>query len=285
MGESKRKKNSISSSLRRLEEMFQLHGVKTSEFGFYDQPVFLGQEAVDSDYVSNYAKWVMFRTLSKAYKSHAQSIVPKLTELISNALAEDHWEGSCVVASALITRMLDRLKVWSFGIVGSATFSVRRPPLWRGLHTVDHKDLPGAALGHAWVCAPPFVIVDASAKLQRWGNDPIRAYIPGIILDENGYRTRPKVEDVVSSTIRHEYAIREGRVYPNLHRRLEPGLHGFSRIFPCTQATIGPLAIKYIPTAIGQSDVPLEEINSAGEIGRTGRELWEQIVRPAFVLN
>ena len=158
--------------------MFQLHGVNTSEFGFYDQCEFLEQEKVNSEYLSNYAKWVMFRPVSEDYKVHAQSVVPKLTELISKALAEDHWEGSCVAASALITRMLDRLEVWSFGVVGSVAFSVNEPALWRGLHTVDDKDFADAALGHAWVCAPPFVIVDASARLQRWGNDPILAYIP-----------------------------------------------------------------------------------------------------------
>ena len=262
--------------------MFKSHGINTSEFGFYDQTAFVEREKVDHEYLSQYAKWVNLRPLDKSYVSHVTATVPKLAQLLSNALREDNWEGSCVAATAMMTRMLDRLDVWSFGVVGRATFSIPSPPIWRGLHIVDCQDFPGAALGHAWVCAPPYYIVDPSAALQRWGTDLIRDYIPQVILDEVGRRARPTVDDVVSSRIRQKYAMKEGHADPNLHHRIRPDLRAFGRQFPALQTTIGVLTVKYFPIAIQQTETQLEEINTAGGIGRTGRQIWEQVVRPAF---
>ena len=285
MGEAKRRHQSKDVEFRCLEEMFRLHNVNTSEFGFYDQPAFVEHEESDPDYLTHYARWVTLRPINDTYRSRVKSIVPKLTGLISSSFSQDEWEGSCVAASALMSRMLDRLDVWSFSVVGSAIFSINNPTIWRGLHIVDHQDFPGAALGHAWVCAPPYYVVDPSAALQRWGTDPIRDYIPHTILDDIGYRTRPTAEDVVSSRIRQEFAMKEGRTDPNLHHRLRPDLRDFGRHFPATQTTAGPLTIKYIPIAIRQTDTALEEINTHGGIGRTGRELWDHVVKPAFSMN
>ena len=284
MGEAKRRQQLKATEFHRLEVMFRSHDVNTSEFGFYDQSAFVEREKSDPEYLSQYAKWVTLRPIDKYYTSHVTVIVPKLAQLLSSALREDNWEGSCVAAVAMMTRMLDRLKVWSFGVVGSATFSISNPPIWRGLHIVDHQDFPGAALGHTWVCAPPYYVVDPSVALQRWGTDPIRDYIPQVILDEGGRRARPTVDDVVSSRIRHEFAMNEGHADPNLHYRIRPDLRNFGRQFPAIQTNIGELTIRYIPVAIRQTETQLEEINTADGIGRTGREIWEQIISPAFSL-
>ena len=224
MGEAKRRNQSRDADFVQLTAMFQSHGVNTTEFSFYDQPSFLEQEKTQPEYLEHYARWVMLRPVNHCYRSHVRSIVPRLAELISTSLIEDQWEGSCVAASGLISRMLDRLSVWSFGLVGSATFSIQKPPIWRGLHSVDYQDFPDVALGHFWVCAPPYFIVDASAALQRWGDDPIRQFIPQTILDDTGVHTKPRADDVVSARIRTKYALHEGREDHNLHYRLErPG--------------------------------------------------------------
>ena len=282
MGEAKRRQNLKATEFNRLDEMFSSHNINTSEFSFYDQPEFMEREAAAPEYLSNYARWVTLRPIDNTYASHVTSIVPKLAELLADALHEDTWEGPCVVATAMMVRILDRLKVWSFGVVGSAIFSVPKLNIRRGLHIVDHRDFPDAALGHAWVCAPPFHVVDTTAALQRWGTDPIRDYIPQVILDDVGRRARAKVDDVVSASMRQEIAMCEGYSDPDLHHRIQPNLRDFGRNFPATQATIGSLEIKYIPIAIRQENVALEEINTAGGIGRTGRQLWEDVVKPEF---
>lgn len=283
MGEARRRAHSRVAEYSRLTGMFRSDGVNTDEFSFYDQAAFLEQEKSQPTYLVNYAKWVMLRPADDVYRARVRSIVPRLAQLISRSLIEDQWEGPCIVATALMTRMLDRLKIWSYGVVGSATFTVEEQSIWRGLHSIDYKDFPDAAVGHAWVCAPPYFVVDASASLQRWGDDPIRHFIPQTILDDTGVRTRPLVSDVVSPRVRSEFAIKEGREDRNLHYRLESGLQAFGKDFPAIKTASGPLTVKYIPVAIRQTDTELEDINRNGQIGRTGRELWEEVVKPELL--
>ena len=176
MGEARRRTQSKELEFSQLTEMLESHGVNTAKFGFYDQQAFFDREKSQPEYVEHYARWVTLRPTNDLYQAHVRSIIPRLAQLISTSLIEDQWEGSCLGATGLVTRMLDRLCVWSFGVKGSATFSTQDPFIWRGLHSIDYEDFTGAAIGHAWVCAPPYFIVDASAGLQRWGNDPIRQY-------------------------------------------------------------------------------------------------------------
>jgi hypothetical protein len=115
----------------------------------------------------------MLRPRDEAYDAHANDTGPKLAQLVANVLEEDKLEGSCEMACSLMTKGLDRLGVWSVGMIGSSTFEVKGENIWRGLHTVDRADFSGARLGHIWVCAPPFIVVDASIKRQRWSGDAI----------------------------------------------------------------------------------------------------------------
>lgn len=286
MGEAKRRKIGRQSEFKNLEDMFKLHGIRTSEFEFYDQPAFLRQEKISAEYLNNYAKWVALRPRDSAYDAHVRSVVPKLATIIAGALAEDGLKGACQLSTMLMTRMLDQLGVWSFGIQGSASFSVPSDDIWRGLHSVDVPDFPGATLGHSWVCAPPYFVVDPTAKIQQWINDAtIVEYIPEVILDLDGKVTKPKVEDVVSAEIRMEYFQERGIDSPTLHYELEPNLRNFGRLFPATELIVGELLCRYVPVAIRQSDEPLNGINTAdGAPGRTGQELWTNLVKPAFDL-
>ena len=144
-------------------------------------------------------------------------------------------------------------------------------PFGEAFIALTMRTFPGAALGHAWVCAPPYFIVDASVALQKWGTDPIRNHIPLYILDDIGVRTKPTVTDVVSAPIRAQFALAGGREDQNLHYRLESRLRDFGRCFPAVKITSGSLSAKYIPAAITQSDVDLDKINEGGSIGRTGK--------------
>lgn len=280
MGEAKRRKANTASIAKVLENQFQNDGINTSDFGFYDSAEFLAQERIDPEYLNNYAKWVLNRSRDQAYNERAKIIVPSIAVLIARTLEDDELEGGCVTATGLLTRIFDRLGVWSFGIAGSAVFEVPSAEIWRGLHSVDHQDFPSAALGHSWVCAPPFMIVDASIRMQNWTNQPIKAFLPNTVCAEDTQIIRPKVNDVVASRVREEYGMREGRLDPNLHYRLEDGLRAFGSDFPARTTTAGELVTRYTPLAIRLTDVPLFEVNGADGPGRDGREIWEQVIMP-----
>jgi hypothetical protein len=206
MGEAKRRRLRTASDFDRLNADLKMRGIDTTQFAFYDQKAFLASEVRDPTFLENYAKWVALRPRDEAYNNHVRNVVPRLTEIIATALRKDGMQGGCVAASGMLTRMLDRLGVWSFGVAGSLTLEVERAKLWRGLQCVDDKDFPDAALGHSWVIAPPYTIVDAAIALQRWTGDPMGDFVPTHLVVETGAKTiRPVVNDVVSAQVRARY--------------------------------------------------------------------------------
>ena len=282
MGEAKRKRAAGDAEFTRIDAQFKDMGVDTSSLGFYDQQAFLDQEAKNPKLLEAYGRWVALRPRSDAYEKHAKAVVPKVAQLIGNAFSEDGFQGSCIAGAGMISRILDRLGVWNYGIMGSATFEVGSPRIWRGLATVDHRDFPNAVLGHAWVSAPPYVVVDATVLLQRWGDDPIVKYLPPVLVSENPRRTSPSVDDVVSASKREEYFRAEGRADGQLHFRLEPNLVRFGTLFPASEIQAVNLKARYVPTAISMTDVPLEQINVEGKVGRSGAAIWKDVIAPAF---
>jgi hypothetical protein len=280
MGEAKRRKLGKKNSFQLLEKRFCRDGVDTSKMGFYDSPSFLKVEQNKPEYLHEYAKWVLNRPLDPVYEDRAKVIVPFIANLIANVLREDGFEGGCITATGILTRVFDRLGVWSFGLAGSAVFEVPSANILRGLHSVDHQDFFGASLGHSWVSAPPFAIVDASLRMQNWGKDTITAFLPSFVCEPNAQVTRPRVEDVISLSKREEYKLADGFVDSNLLNRLEPTLKAFGSDFPACRITEGRLTVRYIPLAIRMTDVPLFEINGEGKVGRSGREIWEQVIVP-----
>ena len=118
--------------------------------------------------------------------------------------------------------------------------------------------------------------------VQQWGQDPIVKHLPQSVAVETGQRVRPQVTDVVSAELRQRYAEREGRYDPQLHKRLEPGLEKFGRDFPAVEIEQGDLTARYFPSAIRQTDVPLEEINAIGLSGRSGAAVWTEVIEQRF---
>ncbi len=284
MGEAKKRNATNSLEFIKLDQELKELGINTDTFGFYDQDAFISQEKRDSYFLEKYARWVMLRPRDELYNAHVRRIVPLLTKVITAGFKEDNWHGSCVAASSIIARSLDRLGVWSFGVSGSLILEVKKKKIWRGFHISDFQDFPGAALGHAWVVAPPFFVLDATLGLQRWKEgDPMKDHIPDFIIAEDGVKIKPTLLDIVSAEMQMQCA-RRGLADSQLHHHLNPGLKEFGKHFPAYEVQSDLLTARYIPEAVRVSDVPLEQINSQGEIGRTGEEIWKQIVTPAFNL-
>jgi hypothetical protein len=285
MGQAKHRKQMHADEFNRLDRQLSGLGINTGEFGFTDRPAFHAAERHNPTLIEDYARWVMLRPRDQDYDAHVRATVPRLAQLVATVLAEDGLEGSCEMACSLLTKGLDRLGVWSVGIVGSATFEVKGKDIWRGLHTVDRRDFPGAKLGHTWVCAPPFVVLDASIKRQRWTGDIIEPYIPFIILDEVGRKTKPTPIDVVSAEIRAQLMARSGSLPANIIYELEPNLRAFGETFPATEIVVDQLTARYVPTAAALSDGTFEDINTGGSHGRVGGDIWDNVIAPAFGLS
>ncbi len=283
MGEAKRRGAGASDHARINAQLQQL-GIDTTQFGFFDQPAFLEAERRDGAFLEQYASWVQTRPRTADYDARVRRIVPRLAELLADLFEREEMQRSCVHVSSMMQRILDRLGVWSFGVKGSMIAVVARENLWRGQAMRDVPDFHGAELGHAWVVAPPFVIVDGTIRLQNPVGDPMNAFIPPTVAVEDAPLIKPTLDDVVSAELQALYQKREGQLDSRLHHRLEPKLNAFGRTFPSREVRFGDLALRYVPVAVRISDVGLEEINAAGEKLR-GDDVWNNHVAPAFTAD
>jgi hypothetical protein len=263
---------------QRLDAELTAAGLDTSQFGFYDQP----SSIAPKDLHRKYARWVSLRPRDAAYDAHVRAVVPMLCHLIIAAFEADNWHGGCVEASTMMSRMLDRLGVWSFSVLGSTTFEVETLGLACGFYKHDFQDFQDAVLGHAWVVIPPYGVVDATVCLQQWGDDPITQFLPEFVAEETVRCIAPDVSDVVSWRMRNSMSQMDEFLDPQLHLRLEPDLLKFGMDFPAVQIADGPLNMRYVPVEIFMSEGPLETINEGGVIGRTGGQIWDQVVGPEF---
>ncbi len=283
MGEAKRRRGQEGGKFEVVERCLRNLGIDTSDFGFYDSEAFLRAESADASFLEQYAHWVALRPRDPAYDTHVRDVVPRLTNLLAETLRADGMIGGCVAAVGMMTRVLDRLKVWSFGVHGCLTLEVKSQKLWRGFATCDDVDFEGGVQGHSWVVAPPYGIVDASLILQRLAGDPIQRFVPATLLCDTELKiVTPDVTDVVSARRREQFARQDGRFDSQLHHRLEPRLRKFGQSFPAVELTKGELRLRYVPIAIRQTDVPLEQINSEGRVGRPAINIWRETIAPAF---
>ncbi|MBS0503643.1 hypothetical protein ACQKJZ_01510 [Sphingomonas sp. NPDC019816] len=281
MGQAKQRAAARSGAHAEIDARLRGLGIDTTQFGFFDQPAFAAEEGRDGTFLDQYALWVQSRPRTTEYDERVRAIVPRLAEFLADLFERESMQRSCVHVSSMMQRILDRLGVWSFGLKGSMIAEVASADLWRGQSMCDLSDFPGAELGHAWVVAPPFMIVDGTVRLQNPAGDPMNRYTPAIVAVEHTTMVKPTVDDVVSAQLRARIARDEGREDPQLHHRLVPNLKDFSRNFPSSEIRYGELVLRYVPAGVRISDVGLEQINGAGEKLR-GDEVWNDHVAPAF---
>jgi hypothetical protein len=78
-------------------------------------------------------------------------------------------------------------------------------------------------------------------------------------------------------------AAQEGRRDPNLHHRLAPHLRSFNATFGAWQADLGQARLRYVPTGVTASDVPLEQLQETANNKVSPFRFWVEAVRPRFL--
>lgn len=281
MGEARKRAVSQSSRHKAIDNRLRELGIETSQFGFYDHPNFMAEESHDPQFLQQYADWVQSRPRALDYDQRVRSVVPQLAKILADTFEQEGMQRCCVHASSMMPRILDRLGVWSFGLKGSLIMEAPAEDLRRAQCICDYQDFANAEVGHAWVVAPPFLIVDSTAHLQNPSDDPINDFIPSTIAVEDARKFSAKVDDIVSDRVRARHAQQEGRWDSKLHERLLPGLREFNRSFPSHEVRYDNLTLRYVPVGVAISDVPLDQINTVGE-GPSGEDVWNEHVVPAL---
>jgi hypothetical protein len=262
---------------------FEDAGIPVDAPGFYDHPAFAERFAQNPAYLNNYARFVMGRPYSPEYLAKAEKTLGIVCDLLHRELVEDGRLGACIDMALVLSRILDKLGIWNFPVLGALTTTY---PAGSGIPQgfywpVDHGAIDA---GHAWIYAPPFTVIDITFGRQYY-NPGLERYHPDAVYSKelSGLLEVPvNIEDICSSSILMEM---DARGLPwNLdglfatHPHFEP----FFQVFPRTVVEHQGASHKFVPVAIGVTELPLEEMTDLQLRGKSGHEVFEEKIRPLF---
>lgn len=278
MGEAKRRAAQGKTS---VEERLRSFGIDTTEPGFYDLPSFQARERADPAFLENYGRFVRERTYDQAYLDRARLLIPAVATALHDAYGADGRTRSCMDAGLALSKMLEELGIWNFVVRGAFSAEVvGAPESIQMLHAFGQMDDGSNVMGHVWLYAPPFVVVDPTAKLQGYASgSPLEARIAKVVLATESISVEPTVKLLVDVETRQR-ALALGRA-DQITTFTNAAADRFLREFPGTEVTIDGVRFVYLPTAMTAPDEAFSAIGT-GPGGLPAQALWADTIRPAI---
>lgn len=278
MGEAARKR--MAGAANPSQALFAKLGVDTSNPGFYDSDTFLKEERSNPRLLEEYAAFVDLRVRSPEETMRVRDVVQRTAAFLFQRLSEDGRKGACVDASIALSRMLERRGVWNYIVKGALTLTFAPDTGLGDLHLapIMMNGNPAVA-GHAWICAPPFRVVDITAAFQPYPPSYERL-ITSPIIEESLSPVTPTVEDLFDPDLVAEFLRRERRL-PTLRDTTanDPDLMSKTRRFGAGSVTLGKVTFRYIACGIGAPDEPLERLSTLNLSGKYPRDLYEELLQ------
>lgn len=263
----------------RLEVQFADLGIDFSACGFQDSPAFLAHEWRRPEFLDDYARYVEVRAYAETELQAAQRKIEVAAGVVSAAVKADGRHGLCVTASGVLSRMLDEMGVWNFCVKG--TMTVTFPPGVsidkQFFHALDTGSFEAA---HAFVVAPPFLVVDATASAQSYPSASMRASLPPLILQRDFIPYRWKDEDIASPLVRRAQIA--GTSVRGYLQTLNPLMLNRMDEFPGRVAVFPGGNCAYVVVGIGGYMEKLADLTSVHTMlaGKTPLTLFEDEVLP-----
>ena len=232
----------------------------------------------DPSYLDRYGRYVIGRSYDDAYVAGARLVIEKAARFIYDELKKDGRQHACGDATMVLARILEREGVWSVPMTGAARVEF---PEGSGLSTrrfariVD--DPRATTMGHAWLIAPPFKVVDLTIDLQGWRAAEAR-YFSGPVLAEETDTSTYTIDDLVD-TVAQRLFVRAHRRQPTIADVDEGGLPERVRAYGCFAVFAGKAKVTYISCAPSAPDVPLEEMGNLILRGKGPKALYEEFLR------
>ncbi len=185
---------------KQLERFFQNRKIDYLQPGFCDSAAFLNAETKDPRILEAYANYVETRSYTDTYLMSARRKIEITAEALRRVIEQDGRLGACIDASGMLSRMLDRLGVWNY--IAKSCMSTRFEPA-TNVENMFFYGVDETRLGapHAIVVAPPFYVVDITAKYQMYPGEQGRFIPPKILLD-TFVPAQWSLEDLVAPEIR-----------------------------------------------------------------------------------
>ena len=260
-----------------LEQFFRNANIDFSAPAFHDSPAFLSAERKNPAFLNYYARYVEAREYSVAELTQAQSKAAIAARVISETLRTDGRKGKCIVSAGILSRMLDELGIWNY--VAKATLTVTFPrsvsPDERYFYVLDRGGFDAA---HAFVVAPPFVVIDPSVRFQHWDTPGMDQALPGLVLQEGFTPYQWKDEDLAAPEIRR--ALGDRPLIGLLRARYGHMLEVMDQL-PGRLARYAGGELRYVVTAVGGYQERLRDLSGNASLGGVSpQQLFEERVLP-----
>jgi hypothetical protein len=258
---------------RALEQQFETAGIDVTVTGFCDSQPFIRAEEREPDLLLKYGRYVRGRPFEGAYAERVRRRVPLVAQFLAGKLAEDGRLGACIDASSVALRFLEHEDIWGFAAVGSLVVEFIDPPGRRV--SLQHFMHPAnaARAGHAWLCVPPFDVVDITVQAQTGFTEEERARLSPVLAEALATERDATVEELAEPELRELFLRDRGRA-ARVEDFVGPALRDYWRQSPARVVTTAGVRLKYIECGVIAGDgAALQDMRNLMLSGRTPGEL------------
>lgn len=263
----------------RQSELLCELGVNTDAPGFYDDPRFVEAERENPFLLEEYSGFIRAKSFTVEYMDRARRIIKAASQFLFDRLAEEGLRGTCIDASMVLSRFLERQGVWNYAANGALTIFF---DCSTGLDPTYFSPImmPGnkAKAGHVWLYAPPFEIVDVTVSRQPYRQGQER-FLPDYVLAKKVSRCSFDAADLMEPEAVAHFAHMNSRL-PTLEdvETISPGILERIRRFGPVEAKHGQTRLRYLTPAVSAPLEPLEEYRNLRLGGKYPAELYEEFV-------
>lgn len=179
--------------------------------------------------------------------------------------------------SIVLSRILDEEKIWNYPVKGALTLSFQ-PSVHPNPIYICPMDIGAQKIGHVWVAAPPFNVIDLTVRQLRYPKSAIRKSLPRYVLLDKINPIEPTLDEIVSTAVQSIARVENRSVPPDLHFQIDPNLHDVFEAFAANQSEVGQVHMRYIPTGFGLSNKPLKHLTNQEWNGRCGFEIYRDLI-------
>lgn len=246
-------------SQTQLEEWFVHRDIDPSRPGLHDSAAFLWAERQAPNALNMVARLVEARTYSAEYLLAAEKKVQVAADAVCSRVARDGRPGLCVVASGILSRILDELGVWNYTAKSNLAIyfpqAVSREPRYFYSFDVEHFTAP-----HAIVVAPPFAVVDVTVKYQAYDDIAMAHALPAMVMTKEFRPYHLSPAELISPEVRAVLNM-QGMSIERFLARDRPDMLELMKHLPAREITFGESRLGYGLVAVGGYQEPLRDLH------------------------
>lgn len=272
---------SNATSQQQLETWFLRSGIDPSRPGLHDTPAFLRAEEEDQDVLNLVARLVESKSYSPEELQQAEHKIRVVADVVASRVAHDGRPGLCVIASGIVSRMLDKMGVWNYTAKSNLAIHFPRsvsvgPRYFYSIDDSRHFEAP-----HAIVVAPPFTVLDVTVRHQMYDDKAMTHWLPMVAATKEFEPYRVTSTELFAPEFRAELRGRGDTVERFLARE-KRGMLELMKQLPARKVRLDGGHLGYGLVAVGGYKEQLHELvhPNCRIDGLTAMEIFERDVVP-----